>query len=199
MYGQHLAAVLDHLGANQCRVGAHAYNILIVIVVWNRVDVHRVGKGLAFGCRGRGRELAGLHSVVQPENTQIQERRKYAVDSVVEKIVHLPFGQHCHPGKGDFQLVHLIGNVISVEISAVIDIAALLVHNRIVIDCINLILKHLPRRFDLLIHRPQDLRNASERIIWLDFLLENPVFALMEEFCLTISEKAAPCSEVPHH
>ena len=99
MYGHHLAAVLHHLGADERRVGTHAHNILIVIVVRDRMDIHRVGKGLAFGCRGRGRELAGLHSVVQPENTQIQERRKYAVDSVVEKIVHLPFGQHRHPGK----------------------------------------------------------------------------------------------------
>ena len=85
------------------------------------------------------------------------------------------------------------------EISAVIDIAALLVHNRIVIDPIDLVLKHLPCRFDFFSHRSEYLRNASERIIWLDFLLENLFLALMEEFRLTVSQKAAAGSETPHH
>ena len=87
---QHLIAVFDHLTGQHRGVGAHADDILIVVVVGYRVHVHRIRKRLRFG-RGRGRrELRRLQAVVEPQLAEVHERRQRLVDAVVEEVVQLP-------------------------------------------------------------------------------------------------------------
>ena len=62
--GHHLVGVVHHAAREQCRVGAHAHNVLIVVVARYAVHIHGVRQRLALG-RGAGlRELHGLHAVV---------------------------------------------------------------------------------------------------------------------------------------
>ena len=116
----------------------------------------------------------------------------------MEQIVHLALGQHCHLGNGDLELVHLERDVVTMEISAMKDIGALPVHNRIVIDSIDLILKHLTCTRPRIIHRSEYLRHASERVIRLHFLLEHMLLRLMEKFYLTAAQHSASVRQRTH-
>lgn len=52
----HLISIFYDCFCQQCGIGSHAYNILIVIVVGNAMYIHRIGQSLALRCgRSRGK------------------------------------------------------------------------------------------------------------------------------------------------
>ena len=171
MDGCHLKGIFDYLFAQQSRIGPHADNILIVVVV--RYAVHIVGhcQRLAFGgrrCRG---ELAGLHSIIEPERTEIQERRQDVVDAVVKKIVQLSFGQHGHTYHGNLYLVFFERNVVAVKVPSVVDILTVGIDDRVVAGRIQLFFENSPCLPERFVDRAQNLRDAAQRIVGLYFMV----------------------------
>lgn len=63
--GDDLATVFYHVAGDKRRISAHRHDVLIVVVVGNAVNVVGHGKRLTLGRGRRGRELAGLHSIVE--------------------------------------------------------------------------------------------------------------------------------------
>ena len=90
----------------------------------------------------------------------------------MEKVIHLTFREHCHLVHGNLQLVHLERDIVSMEIAAVNDILRIHIDNRIVIDGIDLVFDNLSGIHQGLIYGTENLRDAAQRVIWLDFLLE---------------------------
>ena len=173
MYCHDLAAIFYHHTAKQGRIGTHAHDILIVIVVRNGMNVHRVGKRLALRRGGCGRKLRSLESIIKSQHPKIHERRQYAVDPVVEQVIHLAFREHCHLGHGNFQFVHFERDIIPMEVAAMNDIFAFNIDYRIVIHRIDFILKNLPRIHQGIIYRSENLRHTTQRIVWLNLLFED--------------------------
>ena len=103
MDGHYLIAVLNNRFSHQGCIGTHAYNVLIIVVVRDAVDVHRVRERLALGrCRG-GRELCSLQAVVESQYAEIHERRQdIVVNSIMKQVVELSLRQHRHFGHGNF-------------------------------------------------------------------------------------------------
>ena len=85
-------AFFYHVAADESRVGAHAHDVLIIVVVRYAVYIVWHGERLTFRRGGCGGKLTGLHPVVQSQFPQVEEWRRYAVDTVVEEIVQLSFG-----------------------------------------------------------------------------------------------------------
>ena len=162
MDGHYLVDILDHLFAEQGRVGSHADDILIVVVVRDAVHIVGHGQRLAFGRSRRCGELARLHSVVEPQRPEIQERRQNIVDSVVEQVVQLPFGRHGHADHGDLHLVLLERYVVAMEITPVEDILPHGINDRVVTRRIELIFEHAARIEQRFINRAQDLRRTAQ-------------------------------------
>ena len=84
------------------------------------------------------------------------------------------------------------------EVSSVIDIRCLWIYDRIVAGGIQFLNKNLLNIVYGILYRTQDLRNASERIIALDLLLEDLVRAGMEEFILPLLKAFAAFCKLPH-
>ena len=57
----HLVSVVNHLFGHQGSIRTHAYNILVVIIICNAVDIHRKGEGLVLGNGRYGGKLYALH------------------------------------------------------------------------------------------------------------------------------------------
>ena len=159
--GEHLPSVVDDRAGEQRGVGAHAHNVLIVIVVRDAVHVVGHGERLALGGGGGGRELARLHSVVQSQRAHIEERVQDAVDAVVEKVVELPFGGHRQTHHRDFHLVLLQRDVVAVEVAAVIDVAGLGIHDGVVAGGVEFLFEHAAAVGQRLVYRAQNLRRAA--------------------------------------
>ena len=135
-------------------------------VIWH-------GKGLALCSSGGCSELTSLHAVIEAKLTHIQERRQDAIDAVMEEVVELPFSEHGEAHKGNLHLVFLQGDIVSVEIAAVVHVLGVRVHDGIVTRGINLVLKHLRGRFKSVKDRTQDLGCAPQGIVGLDLLLKD--------------------------
>ena len=170
--GHHLVGVVDYTLAEQGAVGAHADDVLVVVVVRYGVHVVRHRQRLAFRRGARRRELAGLHAVVQPQGAHVQERRQDAVDAVVEQVVHLPLGGLRQPRDGDLHLVGLQRYVVAVEVAAVVHVLAVGVHDGVVAGRVVLVLYHLAAVHQRVVHRTQYLRRAAQRVVGLHLVLE---------------------------
>ena len=96
------------------------------------MHIVRHRQGLALGSGGSGGELARLHPVIEPQFAKIEERRQNAVDTVVEEVVELPLRRHHETHHRNLHLVLLQGDIIAMEVTAVVDVAGLGIDNRVV-------------------------------------------------------------------
>ena len=142
MDGHYLEGILNNLTAEEGGICAHGDYVLVVVVVGDAVNVIWHGKGLALCRSGSCGELAGLHSVIEAQFTHVQERRQDAIDAVMEEVVELPFSEHGEAHKGNLHLVFLQGDVVSVEVSAVVHVLGVRIHNGVVAGRVNLVLKY---------------------------------------------------------
>ena len=126
-----------------------------------------------FGGRRSGRELAGLHAVVESQRAEVEERRQDAVDAVVEEIVELSFCSHGEAHEGDFHLVFFQRDIVAVEVAAMIDIFRLRVDNRVVTGRVEFILKDLAGVHQSIVDGPEDLRRATERVVGLHLVFKD--------------------------
>src|SRR5690606_37141871 len=92
--GKHLKSIFDDVTAHNGGICSHAYNILIVVVIRNAVDVHRCGQSLVFGSGGGSGKLYALHTEVESKLSEVHKRRQNFVDFRIEQVIELAFGKH---------------------------------------------------------------------------------------------------------
>ena len=130
--GQYLVAVVDDLFRQQGGIGSNAYDILVIVVVGNAVNIHREGEGLILCNRRDSRELNALHPKVQPEFSQVDEGGENSVQLIIQELIELPLGKHGKLGNGDLQFIHFQCYIIAMEIPAVVYILAFAVDDGII-------------------------------------------------------------------
>ena len=79
------------------------------------------------------------------------QKEQDAIDTVVEQIIDLSFAKHGQFGYGDFQFIHFERDVISVEVTAMINILCVRINNRIVAGGIYFVNQYFFRILQLII------------------------------------------------
>ena len=111
-------------------------------------------------CTGR-RELASLQSVVQPERSEVKERRQDAVYTVVTQVVQLPLAHHRQSNHRNLHLVGFQGYIVAVEVSAVIHVLRYGIDYRIVARGVQFFLYHLTAVRECVKDRTKNLRSTA--------------------------------------
>ena len=107
------------------------------------MNVVRHRERLALGGRTSGSKLAGLNTVVQAQRAHVEEGRQNTVKAIMAQIVQLALADHRQAYHRDLHLVRLQGDIVSVEITAVIDVLCDGIHDRVVARCVQLFFDHL--------------------------------------------------------
>src|SRR5690606_5593169 len=102
MHREGFESIFYNPGTNKCGIGAHTHNILIVIIVWNTVNIRRIAQGLVFGYIAHSRILHTLNAEVEPKRALINERREALVECRIEHKIQLALCQHRQFCDSDF-------------------------------------------------------------------------------------------------
>ena len=181
------------MGGEQRRVRAHADDVLVVLVIGDAVHIVGHGQRLTFRRRRGGSKLVGLQGVVEPRRSHAEERRQDAIQAVVQQVVELAFGRHGHAGHGHLDLVLLHGDIVAVEVSAVIDVGAVHVDDGVVVRRLQFLLNDAPRVLQRLGHGTVDLGYAAQGVVGLHLAFEGGRLAMCRvvEFVLALRQAPA--------
>ena len=96
------------------------------------------------------------------------------------QVVELTLHQHGNLGGGDFELVHLEGDIIPVEVPAVIDHLRLHIDHGIVVNGVKLLNQNLFRELEGIVNGTENLGHAAQRIVGLHLVGEDLLLVMVE-------------------